>query len=67
MEKIRNVIFSMGNYKSPSPDGIFVTFYKQYWTIVGEVVCKEVKKFFETGSLKSAFNHNFIALIPKIK
>lgn len=65
MEEIRQAVFSMGNYKSPSPDGMTVTFYKQYWSIVGEAVGKEVREFFHTGKLKTAFNHTFIALILK--
>lgn len=57
----------MGNYKSPGPDGFTVTFYNHYWGIVHADVIREVQDFFIHGRMKSAFNHTFIALIPKIK
>lgn len=57
LEEIRNAVFTMGNYKSPGPNSMTATFYKQYWAIFGDTVASEVKLFFQYGSLNKAFNH----------
>lgn len=57
----------MGTYKSPGPDGMTVTFYKEYWRIVRDAVIAEVQAAFQHGRIKPAFNHTFLALIPKVK
>lgn len=63
-DEIQNALFSMGNYKSPGPDGFTVIFYMEYWAIVKDAVIQEIQKFFRTASLKLAFNHTFLVLIP---
>lgn len=63
--EIQLVLSTMGKYKSPGPDGVTVTFYKQYWGIVHEAVIREIQEFFQHGRIKPAFNHTFLALIPK--
>lgn len=63
--EIKQAVFGMGTYKSPGPDGMSSTFYKGYWPIIGPDVISEVQNFFTTGRLKQAYNHTFLALIPK--
>lgn len=65
--EIQQTLFSMGHYKSPGPDGMTVTFYKHYWGTIHETVIQEVQDFFVHGRIKPAFNHTFLALIPKVK
>lgn len=63
--EIKQAVFGMGTYKSPGPDGMSSTFYKVYWPIIGPDMISEVQNFFTTGRLKQAYNHTFLALIPK--
>ncbi|GKA12143.1 protein LAZ1 [Tanacetum coccineum] len=65
-EEVKGVIFSMGNEKSPGPDGFTVVFFKEAWDIVGLDVINAVKEFFISGKLLKEINHTIIALIPKV-
>lgn len=67
LEEIRRALFSMGNYKSPGPDGITVIFYKTYWNTVGQTVIAEIQYFFAIGMINQGHNHMFIVLISKIQ
>ncbi|GJY34774.1 RNA-directed DNA polymerase, eukaryota, reverse transcriptase zinc-binding domain protein [Tanacetum coccineum] len=40
--KINNVVFDIGDVKSPGPDGYSSTFFKNSWKIVGKDVCNVV-------------------------
>ncbi|KAJ1408633.1 Reverse transcriptase domain [Sesbania bispinosa] len=37
-EKIKNIVFSIGNFKTPGPDGIHAFFYKSQWDTLGPLV-----------------------------
>lgn len=63
--EIQHAIFSMGNYKSPGPNGRSVTFYKHYWGTVRLAVVSEIQHVFSTCTLQPALNHTFLALISK--
>lgn len=41
-EEIRKVVFTMGNYKSPGPNGMTVVFYKKHWGTIGAAMGEEV-------------------------
>ncbi|GJR19030.1 putative reverse transcriptase domain, reverse transcriptase zinc-binding domain protein [Tanacetum coccineum] len=64
--EIKEAMFSMGNDKSPGPDGYTVAFFKEDWDIVRNDVIKDVKEFFTNGKLLKELNHTIIALIPKV-
>ncbi|GKD28037.1 hypothetical protein Tco_1234251 [Tanacetum coccineum] len=64
--EVKEAIFSMGNDKSPGPDGYTVAFFKEAWDIVSNDVTKAVKEFFINGNLLKVVNHTIIALIPKV-
>lgn len=56
----------MGSNKSPGLDGVIVSFYKNYWSIIKEVVVKEIQNTFKSSAIKKAYNHTFLALNHKI-
>ncbi|GJW40181.1 hypothetical protein Tco_0066026 [Tanacetum coccineum] len=64
--EIKNAMFSMGNEKSPGPDGFTAAFFKEAWDIVGNDVILAVREFFVNGRLLKELNHTIIALIPKV-
>ncbi|GKC76205.1 putative reverse transcriptase domain, reverse transcriptase zinc-binding domain protein, partial [Tanacetum coccineum] len=64
--EVKDVIFSMGNDKSPGPDGYTAAFYKEAWDIVASDVTRDVQKKFTNSNLLKELNHNIIALIPKV-
>lgn len=65
-KEIHQEVLTMRSYKSPSTDGMSVTFYKRYWEIVGKDVINQVQKVFRLWRLPNAFNHTLITLIPKL-
>ncbi|GJT28157.1 putative RNA-directed DNA polymerase, eukaryota, reverse transcriptase zinc-binding domain protein [Tanacetum coccineum] len=66
-KEIKDALFSMGNDKSPGPDGFTAAFFKEAWEIVGHDVINAVKEFFTNGKLLKELNHTYIALIPKVQ
>ncbi|KAG8367512.1 hypothetical protein BUALT_Bualt16G0079600 [Buddleja alternifolia] len=65
--EIKQVVFSMSSNKTPGSDRMSPSFFKSYWSIVGEDVTKAVIHFFEIGNMLKALNHTFIALIPEMR
>nr|GEZ05522.1 hypothetical protein [Tanacetum cinerariifolium] len=45
-QEVKSAMFSMGNDKSPGPDGFTAAFFKDTWDIIGVDVIKAVKEFF---------------------
>lgn len=45
-EEIRKALFSIGDDKSPDPDGYTAHFFKKSWPTVGEQFCDAIKDFF---------------------
>ena len=64
--EIKNALFSIHSNKAPGPDGFNAFFFKETWTITGQLVTQAVKEFFITGELLKESNATLIALIPKI-
>ncbi|GJS62818.1 hypothetical protein Tco_0677382 [Tanacetum coccineum] len=65
-KEVKEALFSMGNDKSPSPDGFTAAFFKETWDIVASDVVKVVQEFFVNSKLLKELNHTIIALIPKV-
>ncbi|CAL1404087.1 unnamed protein product [Linum trigynum] len=65
-EEIKKAVFSLGAKKAPGPDGFSGRFYRRFWDIIGESVCREVKEFFETATMPSGWNDTHIVMIPKV-
>lgn len=66
-EEIKVAMFSMGDDKSPRPDGFSASFFKAAWSIIGNDVIRATKEFFVIGNLLKELNHTVIVLIPKVK
>ena len=64
-QEIKDTIFSMGNQKPPSPDGLLTLFYKKYWNVVGSSVTEAIQNFFRSGKILKEVNHSLLVLIPK--
>ena len=64
-EDIKKALFSIGDHKSPGPDGYSSFFFKNSWDVVGQDLCAAVQDFFQSGQLLKQTNHSIIALVPK--
>jgi hypothetical protein len=65
-EEIKYALDCMGDLKAPGPDGIPALFYKKYWNIVGQDVCREVRSLLNGGEMPEKWNETVVVLIPKI-
>ncbi|KAI0510916.1 hypothetical protein KFK09_011527 [Dendrobium nobile] len=65
--ELQNSVFQQGNNKSPRLDGVTYSFYKSYWSIVGETLWKAVNSFFKSYHMHKEWKKTLIVLIPKIK
>lgn len=62
---IKKTLFSLASNKSPGPDGLPPSFYKNFWKTTKKAFVDDVQHFFRTGHLLKALNSTFIALVPK--
>jgi hypothetical protein len=65
-ENVKNVVFSIGDYKAPSPDGLHAIFYKKFWNICGEEVTQEILQALNTGAIPEGWNDTTVVMIPKV-
>ena len=66
-DEIKSAVFKMNPEKSPGPDGMTPSFYRQHWESIKPGVISFVKLFFEQNQLDSKINQTHICLIPKIE
>ncbi|GJS97983.1 hypothetical protein Tco_0819153 [Tanacetum coccineum] len=66
-QEVKDAIFSIGDDKSPGPDGFTAAFFKEAWNIIANDVYLAVREFFRNGTLLKEINHTIIALLPKVK
>nr|GEU60577.1 hypothetical protein [Tanacetum cinerariifolium] len=57
-QEVKSTMFSMGNEKSPGPDGFTAAFFKDTWNIIGSDVTKAIY------SLKRLISPNQSAFVP---
>ncbi|GKC34214.1 hypothetical protein Tco_1046598, partial [Tanacetum coccineum] len=60
-QEVKDAIFSMGNDKSPGPDGYTTAFFKEAWDVLANDVTRAVQEFFTNGKLLKELNHTIIA------
>lgn len=65
-DEIKDGLWAMKLWKSPSLDGLHAKFFQRFWSVVGELVKKVVKLAFEERKIPSYLNKTNITLIPKI-
>ena len=63
--EVREAIFAMHPYKSPSPDDMNSGFFQAYWDIVGEEVTRACLKCLNECQFPDGKNATMIVLIPK--
>lgn len=64
---IKETLFSMGDDKSPRPDGFTAAFFKHNWVTICDDFLLAVHEFFLNGTLLKQVNHAAISLIPEGK
>ncbi|XP_057418408.1 uncharacterized protein LOC130712598 [Lotus japonicus] len=65
-EEVRGALFSIGNLKSPGPDGFHSVFFKKNWEHIKDSLTNFVKEVFHRPEKIMEVNQTIIALIPKI-
>lgn len=65
IDEVRSALFSMGNYKSPGPDGFHPLFFKSQWDVLGTSIFQFVQRVFQNPLLIREVNQTLISLIPK--
>ncbi|GJT48969.1 RNA-directed DNA polymerase, eukaryota, reverse transcriptase zinc-binding domain protein [Tanacetum coccineum] len=65
--KIKNAMFDIDDSKAPRPYGFTAAFIKKSWGIIGNNVCRVVKKFFSNGKILGELNAIIVSLIPKVQ
>jgi hypothetical protein len=65
-EEVNKALFNIGDLKAPGPDGLHAIFYKIFWDMVGDDLCKEVLYAVNNISVLEGWNSTTIVLIPKI-
>ncbi|XP_038993959.1 uncharacterized protein LOC120117831 [Hibiscus syriacus] len=63
--EIKEALFRQGKDKSLGPDGYTDGFSKAAWSTVGSDFTSDVRYFFQTSYLMSAFNFTTLVLVPK--
>lgn len=66
-DEVRNALFDMAPSKAPGPDGFPVSFYQDFWPIIGDRVTAAVMDVLNNGADIQSWNHTIVALIPKVK
>lgn len=64
-EEVKSVVFSMGPFKAPGPNGFPPTFFQDFWDVDGLDVVLATRDFFRSGRLLNKLNHTFISHVPK--
>lgn len=60
------VVFDLGVYKAPGPDGLNGLFFQKNWDTIKFDVFKAIQSFFSSGTLGEDVNFTTVALIPKV-
>jgi len=58
-------LFSIGDDKSPGPNGFSSMFFKKAWDVIGSDFCATAQNFFCSCKLLRQVNHSIIDFVPK--
>lgn len=64
--EIHAAVLDINADKAPGPDRFSADFYYSFWKILGDDICRDVRKFFETGKMDKQINETHICLLPKV-
>ncbi|GAB2283251.1 hypothetical protein Dimus_017774, partial [Dionaea muscipula] len=64
-KEIKEARWSIGDNKTPGPDGYTSCFYKHARESIDHSFIKVVKEFFESGRTRNQINHSYLMMIPK--
>ncbi|XP_056697371.1 uncharacterized protein [Spinacia oleracea] len=63
--EIKESMFSIGEFKSPGPDGFHSHFYRTQWELIKSDLCGFIVEIFRKRSIPPELNSTNIVLIPK--
>ena len=66
IDEVRGAVMSMQPFKALGSDGFHAFFYKQFWNVVGNDVCRLAQTAFSTGHFDPALAKTLLVLIPKV-
>ena len=64
-EETRFALFTMGNYKSPGPDGFHPAFFKSQWEIIGKLIFGFIVHVRHNSTNITSVNQALLTLVPK--
>ena len=67
LEEIKAAVWECDSFKCPSPDGINLGLFKDFWEVLKIDLLNYFAEFYHNGKLTKGLNSTFIALIPKVE
>ncbi|KAH1038521.1 hypothetical protein J1N35_040264 [Gossypium stocksii] len=65
-EEVKKALFDMAPLKALGSDGFHAFFFQNQRDVVGNDICKWVKRIFDRGTINLYLNNTLIVLIPKV-
>jgi hypothetical protein len=67
VKELEDDLKDMDPNASPEPDGLSVSFYKEFWAEIKFILLKMFQDLFRGELNLSRLNYDMISLIPKLK